>query len=398
MMFRTLLLLIALGALSSAFASTALAQEEACVPGDELLVLVPQGLDVEEFEVQVGMDHTVTLGWYGSVSLEGTTPGEARERIATHLSTYLSSTEGVWVTRTSRGRLVRVTGHVESPGVVRLHAVDGVVEAIAAAGGARDGADLRHVRRLRDGASLALDPARVTEPEVLAAGDVLVVDVAPGASSASGSGEIFYDDVAAESLAFVTGAVAQPGPVRRTADLTVLAAVALAGGPTAEADLARVTVIGDAGRSSVDLTLLGDAARDAILVPRTGAVVIHVPWTRATPGETSSHEAIVVGAVRGEGRIALGESVSLVESLALAGGLDTNADVRRIRHVQTGPGWALSASYNVAGDNANRAERVSVSSGDTVWVPRKEGNVWRTAGRTLSDVALLTAAVAAFRR
>ena len=85
-------------------------------PGDEVMILIPEGAELEEHRVVLDTSGEVGLGVYGRVQIKGQTIAQARDSISKALSTMLADTSGVHVTIVSRGALVMVTG----PSTLRL--------------------------------------------------------------------------------------------------------------------------------------------------------------------------------------------------------------------------------------------------------------------------------------
>ena len=160
----------------------------------------------------------------GTVTVGALSIGQAEQRIATALRTrrMLKKPHVNIVLLQVRGNQVSVLGHVNKPGRFPLDTVNvRVSDMLAAAGGIMPtGADVVTLTGMRRGQPFrklidvpALFQGRRSEDDpLLAAGDTLYVDKAP--------------------LYYVYGEAQRPGPYRIERGMTVMHALAQAGGPT----------------------------------------------------------------------------------------------------------------------------------------------------------------------
>lgn len=283
----------------------------------------------------------------------------------------------VYVPTDQRGILV--LGEVRNPGYYRLTQTLTVLDALALAGGPTTAADLSNATlSLRDGdavSTVAVDLNRVLEQPFsaenypLSGGEVLLVPKA-------------------DRQVVVLGEVRSPGTYEFRPDGTLLDMIALAGGPTEEANLAEVTVT-RAGLSGpvlhvVDLEafLNNDRSQDNIKVaPRD---VIYVP--------KAQRQIAVLGEVRQPGVFNLGQGVGLLDALAMAGGLTALGDGQQVYLLGSDGSRQVFDVQRLVGGTWGQP---SVEPGSVVYVPqaRREitilGAVARPGTYTLQGPARL---------
>lgn len=218
-------------------------------PGDGLEIRYWQNPALNTL-VRVANDGTIAVDIIGKIQASGKTTFELQDEIAkktSRLDTRISQTV-VRVTQYSYQH-VFVSGQVLQPGKKGFEEIPDLWTIINEAGGISEFGDLSRVTIIRGGDD---------------AGKVEVVDVA--AALASGNlkdlPKIFREDtielprspaglpsadvstqVMRKNLIYALGAVARPGPLAFVENTDLLEALALAGGPSIDADLSRVSVI-----------------------------------------------------------------------------------------------------------------------------------------------------------
>lgn len=195
---------------------------------DVLAISVWDQRDLDQV-VFVRPDGKISLALVGEVEAVGRTVAELAEQLT---ELYRRTIRGALVTvtvREIRSRPVFFVGGVARPGPIQLTQDLTLLQAISAAGGLLPAADLESIYVIRGSTRIPVDLARmlqrgdVTQNLLLQPGDTIVVPLA-------------------ESV-FVQGEVRTPGPVKYTRDLTVLKAIAAAGGFTPMAAPRRISVV-----------------------------------------------------------------------------------------------------------------------------------------------------------
>ncbi|MEZ4266463.1 MAG: SLBB domain-containing protein [Myxococcota bacterium] len=366
-------------------------------PGDELMVVIPQ-VNPSRRKVEVDIRGEIGLELFGNVKVVGLELDAARDEVRTALARYLNSTAGVSLVLVSEGRLVLVTGAVAKAGVVRLAQNDGLWEAIQLAGGATSGAALHRVQIGRAGKEQRVNVRSFLAGNTAAAlptveaGDVVLV---PG-DAAYGEGQtnpwaVYLGHQALVEKVVIMGAVRSPGIYERGPGVTALTALALAGGPLAEANLSAVRVITVHGSRSVDVYAeMGDKTSLEPLPPGVGAIV-YVPAGVVGRHDPLAQHVNVIGSVRSPGRHPVGGSLSLLDALSLAGGPTEEGAMQRVHVVRTAPRWTFATTYNAkkALREGGLAAIVQVHPGDTIGVDVR-GKGWRTFVQVLSDLAIIS--------
>ena len=270
--------------------------------GDLIEISVPSMPELEDETVRVTSSGTVTLPMIGDVKAAGLTEKKFKAELQKGLRKYMHRPHvSVHVTE-YRSRQVGVLGAVDDPGLHTLKASDAtILDMISEAGGLTDEA----TQRLLFIPVEEIDPDEMEELSLgglvtddLAAGDVtaledqpllqasdpiiidldkmnrrsqrfaLAVPVRPGDTiMALGGGQIF-----------VQGWVETPGAQKMTRGLTLLGAIAAAGGPSFPAKKSKVQILRDDGGTQrlvreVDLTAIEEGRSEDIAL-REGDLVM----------------------------------------------------------------------------------------------------------------------------
>ncbi|MBF2035233.1 MAG: polysaccharide export protein [Leptolyngbyaceae cyanobacterium T60_A2020_046] len=277
--------------------------------GDQISIIV---IGYEEFNGTrvVLPDGTIAMPLIGSLRVAGQTIDAVSERLTTELRQYVLNPVVSVSLATLRPVVVTVAGEVYRPGPVQLSSLtstnqrlttDATLEssassptlsqALIAAGGIRRNADIRAIvvnRQLPTGQTEAisinlwesLTSGRVAADLILRDGDTIYVPTAsaidPLDQQLLASSTLAPDQVRVR----VVGEVNAPGEVAVPPNSSVSSAVAIAGGPTNDAQLRRVVLIrrdeasGQIVEESLDLSNLIDTFQiqdgDVVWVPKRG--------------------------------------------------------------------------------------------------------------------------------
>lgn len=221
---------------------------------------------------------------------------------------------------------ITVVGAVLKAGPLELPSKATVADALAAAGGPREDADLSRVTLARAGddgverqainlEQYLYEPGEAPPMPRVQAGDVVAVE--------AGAAE--------ERLAYVMGAVVRPGVVSIPGkQASVLYTIAQAGGTLPTADTAEVRILRPTADGLVtelfDLkTLLSGEATAAAPAVHPGDVVSVMELSGVGRG------VLVLGAVNKQGRVDVEEGQNVIDTIGKAGGALPNADTKRAR-------------------------------------------------------------------
>lgn len=225
-----------------AWAQTPAASDYALAPGDVVRVQVFQNPELT-LETRITESGTISYPLIGSVRLGGLSVAAGERRIAEALKSggFLQNPQVTLLLAQVRGSQVAVLGQVSRPGRFPLESTTTrLSDMLANAGGAspagddvvivtgqRDG---QPFRRLVDLPAIFLQPGAQDDP-VLQGGDVIYVHRAP----------VFY----------VFGEAQRPGSFRIERGMTVMQALAQAGGPTPRGSLKRLQLHRQQGTGAI---------------------------------------------------------------------------------------------------------------------------------------------------
>jgi polysaccharide biosynthesis/export protein len=239
-------------------------------PGDVLEVSVPAMDELKDRVVRVSGVGTITLPLIGVVQAAGLTEAEIRETIRTRLEVYMHAPQFNLFVRDYRSRQVAVIGAVAKPGLYQLASeADTILDMVTLAGGMTIDAAPRLLLipgELADNGTTptlaAITPAQAVgglPSRVLQQADPLLIDLqhlTQGGqhtylSLPARPGDVLV--IPSRGQVLVQGWVEQPGSYNISPGLTVLGAVAAAGGPLFAADTSAVQVMrtGKHGEKSV---------------------------------------------------------------------------------------------------------------------------------------------------
>jgi polysaccharide biosynthesis/export protein len=243
-------------------------------PGDLLDVNVTNVAELKDRVVRVSGDGTISLPLIGVVPASGGTEETLREEIHHRLETYMHKPRVNLFVREYRSRQVAVVGAVQKPGLYNLASgTDTILDMLSLAGGATaesaariqfipaEPVDKHHAKELAS--TLPVQLSGGDTPLILKSVDPVSIDlksVSVGGSQKYLSlparpGDVIIVPGSGEVL--VEGWVTKPGSYKITAGLTVLGAVAAAGGSHFAADTSTVTLI-RTGKDGERTSLLAD--------------------------------------------------------------------------------------------------------------------------------------------
>jgi len=273
---------------------------------------------------------------------------------------------------------VQLTGAVAKPGALRLPLESRVLDALAQGGGLRVPSKAARISilRKREGGeqtllnidAVALNDLRdVSQNALLKDGDL--VNVA---------------EASAQSV-FVSGQVQKPGSYPLEAGTGLPELITLAGGPTAQASLTRVTVRRGDKTFTVDaFAALRQGGKLDFPLQNDDFVVV----------QPNPNRVLMTGAVAGPGVLVIPENgtLTLAEAIAISGGVKAGAKINQVAVVRKGAdGQAVARIVSLAQiGKGDFAGNVTLQSGDIVVVP--EGT-----GKGISPLAIISSALSVGR-
>jgi polysaccharide biosynthesis/export protein len=185
----------------------------------------------------IGDDGTVRVPLAGAVNIGGLSPAEGAEKVERALKKgqYLVDPHVTLTVVQSRSQRVSVLGEVRNPGRYPMESNTTVLDLIAQAGGATDkGSDVVYILRPDGAGSMKRFPVNLR-------GVMDSQDSAPAAmlQSLQGGDSIL---VPVADQFFIEGEVRSPAPYRLDSGMTVMQAIARAGGVTERGSASRVKI------------------------------------------------------------------------------------------------------------------------------------------------------------
>ena len=346
--------------------------------GDILALSLP-GEPVLNGTFPVDRRGRVTLPEVGAVDVVGRTVAEAQNLIRNTLARAYRNVSTLTVAIKERRLFITVLGYVGKPGEVDLPGDASVQEALGAAGGLIQGAQLDKFQIRRGNRVTVFDYKKYLDsgdPRILPTLQPLDVIFVPS-SPATGNVQVNFDSRTlseqgdasdSDSAVKVFGEVGRPGTFAYKEGMTVVDMIMRAGGVTRYASIDRVRVI-DRGEPKVfNLRAYLDSG-DAALMPRLQpGALIFVPKAEDEI-RRSVRTIYVIGEVGRPGSFETPPDARLIEILANAGGPTRYADTTRIRILRADGG---TENFNLTQYSENaKGVLPEILPGDAVYVPEK---------------------------
>lgn len=248
-------------------------------PGDVLEIEVAGGV-ADQATATVGPDGRIYYDILPGIDVWGLTLSEARDRIADAWGRFVREKPVVTlVLRTVASQKIWVLGRLNSPGVYPLGGPTSLLDAVAGAGGLgvntlpggsySEAADLSRSFLIRGGHRVPVDFSRLLQDGDLSQNVYLQPD------------DFIYVPSLRSSEVHILGAVLQPRSERMEGPLTVVQAIALAGGSVPGACLPNVAIL----RGSLAHPQIAIVAVNLVLKGRAPDVrleagdIVYVPYT-----------------------------------------------------------------------------------------------------------------------
>lgn len=335
--------------------------------GDQLLITIVGHEKELTASVIVRPDGMITYDIVGDVKAEGLTVAQLAQSIKDKLLDigYYDKAQVTVQLKESR-QDVYVIGDVIEPGIKKIIKPITVIQALASAGGYKETADLANAIIIKGQNNiirvnlefLKFPPLENTILEILKDkytlenGDVLLIP-----------SSIKDDQIN------IIGHVHKPGKYSVKSDITIIEAIALAGGALENsADLRNISIISDGVVKSVDVTNLWERTSlskepdDEFKVKPGDSVIVH-----------ERGNITVLGNVENQGQFKIDGEITITEVLALAR-IKAGADLRRIRIVKS-TGQEITVNASNLWKNPSKYLDKKVSAGDTVIVPESRFNI-----------------------
>lgn len=260
-------------------------------PGDQLEIEVLGDVDTRSLTT-VGPDGKVYFYMLPGIDVWGMTVPQARQRIAEGLRQFVREDQPVSVTlRAANSQRVWVLGRLNKPGVYPLTGPTTLLEALAEAGGLSPRsatASLAGPVAMRRNGEATDEAANLSRAFVIRQGQLIRVDFKKLLREGDMSQNIYlqpddfvYLPAGDAGTVHVLGAVYQPRAVETTSQLTLVRAVAEAGGTFRDSHLTQVAIVrGSLSQPQVAIVdlkaIMHGQAPDVALEPQD---IVYVPYT-----------------------------------------------------------------------------------------------------------------------
>ncbi len=375
-----LVLLVALGAPALAQNGPAGSNGNARLNVGDIIQVTLPGEEAFAQPLQIDREGRVNLPEVGPVDVAGLTVAQARDRVRAALAQSFRDLGRFNLTLRERRLLVSVGGFVRTPGPVELPAGANVQQAIAAAGGLTQGAQLDRLQVRRGNEVITFDYKRFLDtgarnilPTLRPLDEIFVP-----ASPLTGNVQIDFDartlaaagDAAEDRTSVrVFGEVQSAGSFAWRQGMTVMDAIIRAGGVTRFAGTEQVRVIANNEPRSFNLKAFLDSGNAAMNPPILAGTTIFVP-VQTEEVRQGPRVIYVMGEVARPGAFEVRPGTGFFDLLANSGGPTRFAETRQIRIIRADgrrvEPFDLGAFIEGGGGIAP-----ALSPGDAIFVPEK---------------------------
>lgn len=374
-------------------------------PGDQLLITVAGHEKELTALVVVRPDGMITYPWVGDIEAAGLTVVELSQAISMQLSIlgYYEDPQVTVQLKKSSGEIICVAGDVVDPGQKIFPRPANVVEVLAAAGWFEETADLTNARIIRTkGKQKEIIPIDLRS---LLKIDITDQDVASEQLSddkfmlEDGDVLVIPSSISKERIN-VIGHVHMPGQYQVRSAVSLVGALALAGGPLeTTADLRRIRIIRVDGS-----VIIADATRfwnkpgekhpfPDSLSPQNDNRADPAPREMVYPGDSvvvlEKGKINILGSVENQGQFDVDDEISIMEALALAGIAD-NASLKKLRVIRS-TGEELIVDASKIWKQRGQEFEVTLGAGDTLIVPRAFKINWGAISTVVMTLSTLYA-------
>jgi len=319
---------------------------------DELAISVYGDTDLSKTQI-VRPGGRIAFPLIGEITASGRTPEELSREIAQRLTPYVRNPRVTVIVSKFNSRRLSVLGEVKTPGIVGYSSEITLLEAVSRSGGLTEDADLLGALFVRGGEVEPVDfyalfkRGEMSQNVVMKSGDAVLI---PSMK---------------EKKVLVLGQVSKPLVVTLTPGLTLVEAIARAGGLTDSADLAGALLVREGRAEPVNFDLLlrkGDLSQNALLKAND---VVMIP-------NVIDKKVFVLGEVTKPLAMPLRTGTTLVEAISTAGGFTISAKKSNVMIVRGGLGnpKIIAVDVDAVTKEGQVAANVSLEPGDIVYTPR----------------------------
>ena len=361
-------------------------------PGDTVKLVLPGEASLNQ-EIQIKRSGHLLVPEIGDIKVQGLTIKEAEDKLKSLLSDVIHDLSAFELQIKQRRLIINVLGYVKKPGLVDLAPDAGIQQALVAAGGLMQGAQLNKMQVRRQGEVIRFDYKYYLDsgdtnklPKLLPLDTIFVpassllgniqADFDPDALSSSG------DSVNNDTI-LLFGEVNQPGSIDWSEQLNLFDVITRAGGPNDKANLAKIKIISKDKDNQVhtrvyDLAAFlsqgGNLADVPILKPQDTVIIPALDASSQWLNQASDDSIYVMGEVNAPGRYQFTNTMHFLDILAAAKGPNDKADVNNIRitHRRNNQSYVTQLDLGRYFETGNERLLPAVKTGDVIYIPSKD--------------------------
>ena len=347
--------------------------------------------ELQQNQIEVDKNGYLYIPQLGHLYVRNLTTQEIEGLIESKLPKYLARAEKVIVSIVEKKHFVQVYGHVHKPGRLNIQETGTVQEALSQAGNAIDGAIMSNIaiHRTRDNRLYHIKvnmyqytitgDGRLLTP--LHENDTLFVPISSNFGNVKRTldaweppTERLEEDVKAKVRIF--GAVNNVGIYEPQEDMDLIDLFILASGQTDDADLSKVLIIRN---NRIELSFNMEewlekfAEQEFNPVPKLrNGDTVYVTFVRKKQFEPKEDELFyTLGEVGGQGQHKLWDRMTVLQALALSGGLNDFADAEHILIVRWVEGRQENLPFNYYKAIQGKLPELNmyVQARDVIYVP-----------------------------
>ena len=391
---------------------------EYTIGATDVLQVTVWGQDQLGGTAPVRPDGKITIPLLGDIQAAGLTPTALSNEISQKLGKYLKGGTQVSVAVVEfNSQTISILGQVSRPGKLKFPIIPSMMEVLTEAGGPLPTADLSAVKifpkeQSRRAISVDLDAALKGENTLplpqLHIGDTIYIppkaDEAPSQESTAidtiaGTEESTSEDDQAPIVIDVLGQVSKPGRLEFKKKPTIVEVLNQAGGAQDSFLLQKIRVIrGDAisgGMIVVDVKKFLETGDYSILPELNSGDIIYVPEANLTD-KMKQLGISISGRVANPGNYPISAPIGLLEALGMAGGLQPDANSKKIKITREATGALESKIVDISKllqQKGAETSTIVVQPGDAIFVPPKDSKLINAANITRSIATFLRDAI-----
>lgn len=357
-------------------------------------------------------DGKITIPLLGDIQAAGLTPMALSNEISQKLGKFMKGVTQVNVAVVEfNSQKISILGQVSRPSKYTFPVIPSIMEVLTEAGGPLPTADLSAVKifpkeQSRGAISIDLDAALKGENTLplpqLHIGDTIYIP--PKTDEASSQEPTATEESTSEEdqspiVIDVLGQVSKPGRLEFKKKPTIVEVLNQAGGAQDSFLLQKVRVIrggaAPSGMAVVNVARFLETGDYSLLPELNSGDIIYVPETNLTD-KMKQLGISISGRVANPGNYPISASIGLLEALGMAGGLQPDANSKKIKITREATGALESKIVDISKllqQKGSETSTIVVQPGDAIFVPQKDSKLSKGANITRSIATFLRDAI-----